>query len=89
MVVQRYLRPGQYELIVKVEDLNSKRVFREARQIDVPSVKPQPRMTPLGLATSTASSVAPASRMASSWSGDGMSTPPKRSVVSFGMKITL
>ncbi|MEM7583143.1 MAG: VWA domain-containing protein [Acidobacteriota bacterium] len=39
LVVQRYLRPGPYELILKVEDLNSKRVFREARQLDVPRVE--------------------------------------------------
>ncbi len=39
LVVQRYLRPGAYELIVKVEDLNSNRVFREARPLDVPRVE--------------------------------------------------
>ena len=39
LVIQRYLRPGPYELIVKVEDLVSKRVFREARALDVPTVE--------------------------------------------------
>ena len=42
LVIQRYLRPGRYELIVKVEDLSSKRVFREARQLQVPNVKRRP-----------------------------------------------
>lgn len=39
LVVQRYLRPGQSDLIVKVEDMVSKRVFREERTIDVPRVE--------------------------------------------------
>lgn len=39
LVVQRYLRPGEYRLIVKVEDLNSKRVFRQARALEVPSIE--------------------------------------------------
>ncbi len=39
LVIQRYLRPGRYQLIVKVEDQGSKRVFREARQLEVPNVK--------------------------------------------------
>ncbi len=41
LVIQRYLRPGQYQLILKVEDLSSKRAYRESRQVDVPSVKRQ------------------------------------------------
>ncbi len=40
LVVQRYLRPGQYQLIVKVEDQVTKRVYREERTIDVPRVEP-------------------------------------------------
>ena len=39
LVVQRYLRPGPYQLILKVEDLNSKRVFREERDLQVPRVE--------------------------------------------------
>ncbi len=39
LVIQRYLRPGAYQLIVKVEDLSSERVYRESRQLDVPSVR--------------------------------------------------
>lgn len=36
LILQRYLRPGNYELIVKVEDLHSGRVFRQARDLKVP-----------------------------------------------------
>lgn len=38
LVIQRNLRPGQYTLIVKVQDLVSDRVFRIARELDVPRV---------------------------------------------------
>ncbi len=38
LVLQRYLRPGSYTWIVKVEDLASKKVFREERTIEVPQV---------------------------------------------------
>lgn len=38
LVFQRYLRPGQYELRVKVEDLNSGAYFRTVRSLDVPRV---------------------------------------------------
>jgi len=37
MAFQRYLRPGEYTLIVKLEDVNSGRVFREERALTVPS----------------------------------------------------
>jgi len=40
LVVQRYLRPGAYTWIVKVEDLGSERIFREAREIEVPRIDP-------------------------------------------------
>ncbi len=40
LIVQRYLRPGQYQLILKVEDLNSKRAFREELTLDVPLYDP-------------------------------------------------
>jgi VWFA-related protein len=36
VVFQRYLRPGDYRMIVKVEDVNSGKVFREERTISVP-----------------------------------------------------
>jgi VWFA-related protein len=34
---QRYLRPGEYKMVVKVEDMNSGKVFREERSISVPA----------------------------------------------------
>ncbi|MCB1055955.1 MAG: GWxTD domain-containing protein, partial [Acidobacteria bacterium] len=38
MVFQRTLRPGDYRLIVRVEDLNSGRFYREERPLTVPEV---------------------------------------------------
>ena len=38
LVFQRYLRPGDYTLIVKLEDINSGKVFREERTITVPGL---------------------------------------------------
>jgi Ca-activated chloride channel family protein len=37
LIFQRYLRPGSYSLIVKVEDTAGKRYFREQRELEVPS----------------------------------------------------
>ncbi len=37
IVFQRSLRPGDYMLVVKLEDLNSGKVFREERKISVPA----------------------------------------------------
>lgn len=39
MVFERYLRPGSYSLVVKVEDLNSKKFFRQRMEIEVPGVE--------------------------------------------------
>jgi len=38
IVFQRYLRPGDYTFIVKLEDINSGKVFREERKLTVPAV---------------------------------------------------
>jgi Ca-activated chloride channel family protein len=38
LVFQRLLRPGDYTLIVKVEDLNSPKIFRAERRLAVPRV---------------------------------------------------
>ncbi len=38
LAFERYLRPGSYRLIVKVEDLGGGRVFREEREIEVPEL---------------------------------------------------
>ncbi|MEM1204956.1 MAG: VWA domain-containing protein [Acidobacteriota bacterium] len=39
LVVQRYLRPGEYRLVLKVEDTVSGRMFREERPLTVPRVE--------------------------------------------------
>ncbi|HYG63145.1 MAG TPA: GWxTD domain-containing protein, partial [Thermoanaerobaculia bacterium] len=39
LVFQRYLRPGRYTFIVKVEDPAGQRFFREQRELEVPSVE--------------------------------------------------
>ena len=38
IVFQRYLRPGDYTLVVKLEDINSGKVFRVERKLTVPAV---------------------------------------------------
>lgn len=47
LVFQRYLRPGEYRLVLKVEDLNSRRFYRYDEMITVPKVgeipPPKPR----------------------------------------------
>ena len=48
VVFQRYLRPGEYKLVVKLEDLNSGKIFREERALSVPAtdrVAPAPPPT--------------------------------------------
>lgn len=40
LVVQRLLRPGVYQLVLKVEDLNGERYFRKALELEVPQVDP-------------------------------------------------
>lgn len=43
LVVQRYLRPGSYTLVLKVEDTEGKSFFRDEREILVPKVEPRRR----------------------------------------------
>jgi VWFA-related protein len=38
LLFQRYLRPGDYLMIVKLEDLNSGKLFRQERPLSVPQV---------------------------------------------------
>ncbi len=54
LVFQRHLRPGEYTLVVKVEDLNSGKIFREERALTVPAtdvVAPAPPPTAEDAAT--------------------------------------
>lgn len=39
LVFQRYLRPGNYGLVLRIEDVGGKRWFREQRELDIPSVE--------------------------------------------------
>jgi Ca-activated chloride channel family protein len=39
MVFERFLRPGSYRMIVKVEDLNGKRFFRTEQTLTVPALE--------------------------------------------------
>src|SRR6185369_13011968 len=36
ILFQRYLRPGEYLLIVRLEDINSGKIFRQERKLTVP-----------------------------------------------------
>jgi Ca-activated chloride channel homolog len=38
IVFQRYLRPGEYTMVVKLEDINSGKAFRDERKLSVPAV---------------------------------------------------
>lgn len=38
LAFQRYLRPGEYELVLKLEDLNSNKVYRVENHLEVPQV---------------------------------------------------
>jgi len=38
LVFQRYLRPGAYTLVLKLEDTGGKRYFRVERELDVPAI---------------------------------------------------
>jgi len=39
VVFQRFLRPGSYTLVLKIEDLGGKRYYRELRELEVPAVE--------------------------------------------------
>jgi Ca-activated chloride channel family protein len=43
VLIERYLRPGSYDLIVKVEDLNGGTFYRQERDLVVPVVRPGSR----------------------------------------------
>jgi Ca-activated chloride channel homolog len=51
MVFERFLRPGSYSLIVKLEDLNSKKFFRQRLEIEVPGVEGPEQPMPMDAET--------------------------------------
>lgn len=46
LLLQRYLRPGDYTLVLRLEDLEGKRFFRTERTLSVPHVEATPTATP-------------------------------------------
>jgi Ca-activated chloride channel family protein len=64
LVFQRYLRPGGYTLVLRVEDTGGKRFFRQERELEVPSVEaaatPLPTAAPAAPPTSAATALAEA-----------------------------
>jgi len=46
LVFQRYLRPGPYQLVVKVEDVNAGSFFRAERDVEVPHLEQAPPPEP-------------------------------------------
>jgi Ca-activated chloride channel homolog len=54
IVFQRYLRPGSYSLLMKIEDTAGKRFFREQREIEVPVGPEEPAPTPVAAGQNTA-----------------------------------
>ncbi|MBZ0111852.1 MAG: VWA domain-containing protein [Thermoanaerobaculia bacterium] len=64
VLVERYLRPGSYDLIVKVEDLNGGTFFRQERDLVVPVVRPGnrgPEVRSIASSTGFSDALAPAS----------------------------
>ncbi len=41
VMIERYLRPGAYDLVLRLQDLDSRRYLRLAERLDVPSQQPQ------------------------------------------------
>lgn len=58
LVFQRYLRPGGYSLVLRVEDTGGKKYFRQEREIEVPSVETAPAPAPAPAAPATSASTA-------------------------------
>jgi Ca-activated chloride channel homolog len=63
ILFQRYLRPGDYTIIVRLEDINSGRIFRAERKLTVPAVdKAMPAPPPTDMYVATAELLAEANR---------------------------
>jgi VWFA-related protein len=62
LVFQRYLRPGSYTLVLKVEDVPGKRYFRDRRDLAVPAVEEAAAAVPApGVAAAAPAAPVPAS----------------------------
>ncbi len=65
LVFQRYLRPGDYRMVVKLEDLNGKKFLRGAQALTVPVVEgPEVPGPPLDPQTKPAARPRPTPRFA-------------------------
>ena len=71
LVFERYLRPGTYTVVLKLEDLGGERYFREQRQIEVP-----PAPTPAEAAPPAATSASAAAPPAAGGSAPSASSAP-------------
>jgi Ca-activated chloride channel family protein len=69
LVFQRYLRPGSYSLVVKVEDTGGKRYFRTERDLEVPAVAAPPAPSAEAAAAAAAAAGNPAAAAATAPSG--------------------
>ncbi len=63
LVFERYLRPGSYTLVLKLEDLNGKQFFRAERPIEVPQVEGTALLPPPPADPETARLLAEANRL--------------------------
>jgi len=68
LVFERFLRPGEYKLIVRARDLSSGRYYREERDLHVPYVRP-------GQAREATGTLATAPIVSSESAGDATTTP--------------
>lgn len=65
LVFQRFLRPGSYSLVLKIEDTAGKSYFREQRELEVPIVTAAaPEAQPASTATAATAASAPAAALA-------------------------
>jgi VWFA-related protein len=75
LVFQRYLRPGEYTLVLKVEDVGGKRYFRAEQELEVPAVTAAPAGAEVaGQAAGTGTD-----RTVGTGSRDGVRTEPESS----------
>jgi Ca-activated chloride channel family protein len=74
LVFQRFLRPGSYSLVLKIEDTAGKSYFREQRELEVPLVTTVASEAPP--AAAGAPSMAPAAALAEANSTLATTTPP-------------
>jgi Ca-activated chloride channel family protein len=60
LVFQRYLRPGGYTLVLRIEDTGGKKFFRQERELEVPSVETAAVPAPAPASTTTTAALAEA-----------------------------